>query len=151
MSVLAEIISATRADVARLRSQTPLADLQVAAEKRLHQRPPLDVLSSLRTSDVSVIAEVKRRSPSAGQLAEIAQPAVLASQYEAGGASMVSVLTEPQWFHGSIHDLEAVREVVHLPVLRKDFIIDEWQVIQACAAGADAASGPGRYRAASGG
>lgn len=138
MSVLAEIVSATRADVAHLRTRTKLADLQALAEMRLEQRPPLDVITALRAPDVSVIAEVKRRSPSAGQLSEISQPAVLASQYEAGGASMVSVLTEPQWFHGSMQDLEDVRGVVRVPVLRKDFIIDELQILQACAAGADA-------------
>lgn len=138
MSVLAEIVSATRARLTQQRMELALTDLHAAAENRLRQRPPLNVVAALRSKDVSIIAEVKRRSPSAGQLSEIAEPSELAVQYEKGGASMVSVLTEPQWFQGSMKDLEDVRREVALPVLRKDFIIDEWQVVQACAAGADA-------------
>ena len=84
-----------------------------------------------------MIAEVKRASPSRGDLATIAEPQELATQYEAGGASAVSVLTEERKFKGSLADLEAVRKAISIPVLRKDFIGDEYQVLEARAAGAD--------------
>lgn len=86
---------------------------------------------------MKVIAEVKRASPSRGDLAEIAEPQTLAAQYEAGGASVVSVLTEERKFKGSLADLDAVRKAVSIPVLRKEFIGDEYQVLEARAAGAD--------------
>lgn len=98
----------------------------------------LDALEALAPAErIRVIAEVKRASPSRGELAEIAEPQSLAAQYEAGGASAVSVLTEERRFKGSLDDLEAVRKAVSIPVLRKDFIGDEYQVLEARAAGAD--------------
>ena len=84
-----------------------------------------------------MIAEVKRASPSAGQLASIGDPAALARQYEAGGAAMISVLTEQRRFDGSLADLEAVRAAVQIPVLRKDFVVTPYQVWEARAHGAD--------------
>jgi indole-3-glycerol phosphate synthase len=87
---------------------------------------------------VSVIAEVKRRSPSGGAIQETADPATVARAYKAGGASAVSVLTDQKYFGGSLSDLEAVTAAVDLPVIRKDFIIDELQVLEAAAAGASA-------------
>jgi indole-3-glycerol phosphate synthase len=96
------------------------------------------VLAALAPADrVKIIAEVKRSSPSRGQLAEIPDPAALASSYELGGASAVSVLTEGRRFGGSLDDLEAVRDAISLPVLRKDFIVEPYQVFEARAAGAD--------------
>jgi indole-3-glycerol phosphate synthase len=86
-----------------------------------------------------VIAEVKRSSPSKGELAEIADPAALAADYEAGGAAAISVLTEERRFGGSLDDLRAVRAVVGVPVLRKDFIVTSYQLWEARAAGADLA------------
>jgi indole-3-glycerol phosphate synthase len=86
---------------------------------------------------VSVIAEVKRSSPSKGQLATIADPAALAAEYEAGGAAVVSVLTEGRRFAGSLDDLVAVRCAVTIPVLRKDFVVSAYQLFEARAAGAD--------------
>ena len=85
-----------------------------------------------------MIAEVKRASPSAGQLAPIGDPASLAKEYEAGGAAVISVLTEQRRFDGSLADLEAVRAAVALPVLRKDFVVTPYQVWEARAHGADA-------------
>lgn len=102
-------------------------------------RPPaLDVVSALAPADrVKIIAEVKRASPSRGALADIPDPAALAVAYETGGASAISVLTEGRKFGGSLADLEAVRAVVSIPVLRKDFIAEPYQVFEARAAGAD--------------
>jgi len=96
-----------------------------------------DVMAAFRGQDVAVIAEVKRASPSRGAMAAIPDPAALARDYEAGGASAISVLTEPRHFGGSLDDLVAVRESVAVPVLRKDFIISSYQLWEARAHGAD--------------
>ncbi|MCR2811919.1 MULTISPECIES: indole-3-glycerol phosphate synthase TrpC [Microbacterium] len=117
---------------ARLR---PLAEVETLA---LAQPPARDALSALAPADrVKIIAEVKRASPSRGDLAEIPDPAYQASLYEAGGASAISVLTEGRRFKGSLADLEAVKAAVSLPVLRKDFIATPYQVLEARASGAD--------------
>lgn len=110
-----------------------------ALEAIIAERPdPLDALEFLAPSDtIKVIAEVKRASPSKGDLADIADPAVLARQYEAGGASAVSVLTEQRRFKGFLEDLREVRRSVSIPVLRKDFIASEYQILEARAEGAD--------------
>lgn len=110
-----------------------------AVETEALARPAaLDALEFLSPADrIKVIAEVKRASPSRGDLAEIAEPQTLAAQYEAGGASTVSVLTEERRFKGSLADLEAVRKAVSIPVLRKEFIGEEYQILEARAAGAD--------------
>jgi indole-3-glycerol phosphate synthase len=92
-----------------------------------------------RAKGISVIAEVKRASPSKGRLAEIADPAALAADFEAGGAATISVLTEQRQFGGSLDDLRAVRHAVSVPVLRKDFIVSSYQLWEARAAGADLA------------
>lgn len=112
-----------------------LAEVEAAAAAR---PPALDVLAALAPREnVRIIAEVKRASPSRGALADIPDPAVLARAYETGGASAVSVLTEGRRFGGSLADLEAVRDAIALPVLRKDFIAEPYQVFEARAAGAD--------------
>lgn len=113
----------------------PLAEVESAAVSRA---PAIDALAALAPADrVKIIAEVKRSSPSRGPLADIADPAALASSYEIGGASAISVLTEERKFGGSLADLVAVRDAVSVPVLRKDFIADPYQVFEARAAGAD--------------
>ncbi len=123
-------------DDARARRQT--RPYSVVENEALQRTPALDALEVLAPADhIKVIAEVKRASPSRGDLAEIADPQVLAARYEAGGASAVSVLTEERRFKGSLEDLEAVRKAVSIPVLRKDFIGDEYQILEARAAGAD--------------
>ncbi|WP_404861434.1 indole-3-glycerol phosphate synthase TrpC [Gephyromycinifex aptenodytis] len=99
--------------------------------------PARNAEAALRMEGVSVIAEVKRSSPSKGALAMIADPAALATDYEAGGASVISVLTEGRRFGGSLADLAAVRAAVDIPVLRKDFIVSGYQVVEARAHGAD--------------
>jgi indole-3-glycerol phosphate synthase len=106
----------------------------------LAQTPALDALAALAPADrVKIIAEVKRASPSRGDLAAIPDPALQARLYEQGGASAISVLTEQRRFKGSLADLEAVRAAVGIPVLRKDFIATPYQVFEARAAGADLA------------
>ncbi len=98
---------------------------------------PLDALAVLKSEGVGVIAEVKRASPSRGAMAAIDDPAALAGDYEAGGARVISVLTEERRFGGSLEDLAAVRRAVQIPVLRKDFIVSSYQLWEARAYGAD--------------
>ena len=99
--------------------------------------PPLDAHAVLKGDVMKVIAEVKRSSPSKGELSAIADPAALAEQYENAGASVISVLTEERRFKGSLADLTAVRARVSIPILRKDFMVDEYQFFEARAHGAD--------------
>jgi indole-3-glycerol phosphate synthase len=136
MSVLDEIIDGVRVDLAEREARMPLAELKEAAR---HAREALDPMPVFHSSGVSVIAEVKRSSPSKGALAAISDPAALAANYEAGGAATISVLTERRQFGGSLEDLRAVRAAVDVPVLRKDFIVTSYQLWEARAAGADLA------------
>ena len=132
MSVLSSIIEGVREDLAARR--LPMGQLQEALETAPTVR---DCLPFLISSEMSVIAEVKRSSPSKGALAPITDPAGLAAQYEEAGAHVVSVLTEQRRFGGSLSDLDAVRKAIDLPILRKDFMIDEYQFYEARAHGAD--------------
>jgi indole-3-glycerol phosphate synthase len=134
LSVLDDIVAGVREDVAARQAATPLAEVQAAARAA---RPARDALAALRAPGVGVIAEVKRRSPSKGALAEITDPAALATQYAAGGARVISVLTEGRRFGGSHADLAAVRAAVDVPVLCKDFVVSSYQVHEARAHGAD--------------
>ena len=132
MSVLDSIIEGVREDLAARRLS--LHDLQ---EKLDHAPEPIDPHLHLRGDLISVIAEVKRSSPSKGDLAKIADPAALAHSYEEAGASVISVLTEKRRFGGSLDDLAVVRSAVSIPILRKDFMVDEYQFYEARAYGAD--------------
>ena len=132
MSVLDSIIEGVREDLAARR--VSLAQLQEALEVAPAVR---DCLPNLLTDEISLIAEVKRSSPSKGALASITDPAGLAAQYEEAGAHVVSVLTEQRRFGGSLADLDAVRKSIDLPILRKDFMVDEYQFYEARAHGAD--------------
>lgn len=134
MSVLDEILEGVRADLTARQRAVPLDGLKEAAGKAPAAR---NVVAAFKGGDVAVIAEVKRASPSKGALAAIADPASLAMDYEAGGARVISVLTEPRRFGGSLEDLAAVREAVQVPVLRKDFIVSSYQLWEARAYGAD--------------
>ena len=135
MSVLEDIIAGVREDLAVREAALPFDELKVRAAQA---PPPRDVLAVLReSSGIGVIAEVKRRSPSKGDLAEIPDPAALAKDYEDGGARVISVLTEQRRFGGSLADLDAVRAVVDVPILRKDFIVSPYQVHEARLHGAD--------------
>jgi indole-3-glycerol phosphate synthase len=122
-------------DASARREFRGFAEVEAAATAREN---PIDALDALRPADrVKIIAEIKRASPSRGVLAEIADPAALAVSYQNGGASAISVLTDARNFGGSLEDLELVRASVSLPVLRKDFISQPYQVLEARAAGAD--------------
>ncbi|TFC15414.1 indole-3-glycerol phosphate synthase TrpC [Cryobacterium algoritolerans] len=133
--MLSELLAGAIADADLRRQNRPYAVVQAAA---LARPPAIDALSALAPADrVKIIAEVKRASPSRGTIAEIRDPAALAVSYEFGGASAISVLTEGRRFLGSMADLEQVRSAVSVPVLRKDFIGDPYQVLEARAAGAD--------------
>src|SRR6185312_3532521 len=133
-SVLDSIIEGVRADVAAREAAVPLTEIKEMAKGA---SPPLDVLAALREPGIGVIAEVKRASPSRGELASISDPAELARAYEDGGARIISVLTEQRRFNGSLDDLDAVRAAVSIPVLRKDFIVGPYQIHEARAHGAD--------------
>jgi indole-3-glycerol phosphate synthase len=136
MTVLDDILVGVRADLAEREQRIPLSTLQ----ERIGAAPkPRDPLPAFAAPGVSVIAEVKRASPSRGDLAPIADPAALAREYAAGGAAAISVLTEQRRFGGSLDDLRAVRDAVDAPLLRKDFIVTPYQLWEARAAGADLA------------
>ncbi len=142
LSVLDEIIAGVREDLGARRALTSLESIKAAAAASAPARDAFAALGgsedqSSRDHTLRVISEVKRKSPSKGALAEIADPAVLAAEYEAGGASVISVLTEARRFGGSLDDLDAVRATVNIPVLRKDFTVDEYQIYEARAHGAD--------------
>ena len=134
MSVLDDIIVGVREDLAARQALTPLEQLKDLAQARSRAK---DGYAALRQPGVAVIAEVKRSSPSKGALAAITDPAALAEDYELGGASVISVLTEQRRFGGSLADLDAVRARVDVPVLRKDFILSSYQLWEARAHGAD--------------
>jgi indole-3-glycerol phosphate synthase len=136
MSVLDEIVDGVRVDLAEREAAVPLSEVKEAARRAPDS---LDPMPRFRAPGISVIAEVKRSSPSKGALAEISDPAALAADYEAGGAATISVLTEQRRFGGSLDDLRAVRAAVSIPVLRKDFIVTSYQLWEARAAGADLA------------
>ena len=136
MSVLEGIIAGVMEDLRVRESAAPMEEVK---ELALRAPDAKDAVSALRGSDgaVTIISEVKRSSPSKGEMAAIPDPASLASTYERGGASVVSVLTEGRRFGGSLADLDAVRAAVDIPVLRKDFIVTPYQIHEARAHGAD--------------
>ena len=132
MSVLDSIIEGVREDLAARRGSMGALHERIDA-----QAPALDAHSFLSRNEMNVIAEVKRSSPSKGNLAPITDPAALAEKYQEAGAAAVSVLTEQRRFGGSLADLDAVRSRIEIPVLRKDFMVDEYQFLEARAHGAD--------------
>lgn len=134
--ILDSIVRRKRLELKEARAKRSLADLRSEARSS----PPLrEFESALRTEgEVSIIAEIKRTSPRTGPLVENLSPASFAKQYEEGGARAISVLTDEKFFHGSFDDLAAARDAVSLPVLRKDFLIDEYQLWESRVRGADA-------------
>jgi indole-3-glycerol phosphate synthase len=134
--ILDEILAEKRRTVGYSRFRLPLADLE---SKAIATPAALDFVQALRsTGDVACIAEFKRRSPSKGWIHRDADLAAVASAYQRGGASAMSVLTDTPFFGGTLDDLRLARGATGLPLLRKDFIIDPYQVVEARAAGADA-------------
>src|SRR3954449_4081234 len=134
MGVLDDIVAGVREDLELRQADVSLARLKQRCQ---HVDPALDPMPVFRGPGVSVIAEVKRSSPSKGALATIDDPAALAVEYAAGGAAVISVLTEERRFKGTLDDLVRVRCAVDIPVLRKDFIVTAYQLFEARAAGAD--------------
>jgi indole-3-glycerol phosphate synthase len=135
VSALDRIVEDTRDEVGRRRAEVPLARLEAAIAERPEGRPFSEAL--LRPG-ISVVAEHKRRSPSAGAIREGLSVEDVVRAYERGGAAALSILTEPFHFGGSLDDLHAARAISGLPVLRKDFIVDPYQLYESAAAGADA-------------
>jgi indole-3-glycerol phosphate synthase len=133
--VLDDLVAGAVEDSAARRAVRSLADVEAEAMARPPARSAVDALAP--ADRVKIIAEVKRASPSRGLLAEIGDPAALAVSYQTGGASAISVLTEGRRFGGSLDDLRQVRQAVELPVLRKDFIVEPYQVFEARAVDAD--------------
>lgn len=134
MSVLESIIEGVREDLAAREAAVPFEEIK---QRSAAAPPPHDVIAALHAPGVGVIAEVKRRSPSKGELADIGEPADLAADYASAGARVISVLTEQRRFGGSLADLDAARAKVNVPLLRKDFIVSPYQVHEARAHGAD--------------
>jgi len=136
--VLDEILANTRGEVARQRARRPLADLREACRALPPARDFEGALRKVLGRRVAIIAEVKRASPSKGVLAAELDPVSQARTYAGAGAAAVSVLTDAKYFRGSLDDLRAVRAAVDVPIMRKDFTLDEYQLWEARAAGADA-------------
>lgn len=136
MSVLDRIVESTRQDLERRRREVPVADLEERAARRRHDDRPF--AEALVRPGVSVIAEYKRRSPSAGSLRDGSPVAEMVSAYERGGAAALSILTEGPHFAGSLEDMDEAHRSSTLPILRKDFVVDPYQVYESAAAGADA-------------
>jgi len=133
--VLQGLYEGARQDANSREHEVPLHELEKQARSARPVRSALDALSP--RDRIHVISEIKRKSPSKGELADIDDPVALAQEYAAGGASMISVLTESRRFGGSLADLHAVSAAVDIPVLRKDFLESEYQIVEARAAGAD--------------
>ncbi len=136
MTILEQIVAAKREEVARARAILPLAELRKLAAQA---PPPRDFFAALAAPDgIKLIAEVKRASPSRGILRPDFDPLAIATAYAAHGAACISVLTDQRWFQGNLDHLRTIRNALALPVLRKDFVLDAYQVWEARAAGADA-------------
>jgi indole-3-glycerol phosphate synthase len=133
--MIEQLISAAREGVEERRARTPQADLESRLTSRGDDRP---FSEALVRPGLSVIAEFKRRSPSAGAISDSATVAEQVSAYERGGAAALSVLTDERHFGGSLEDLRAARAACDLPILRKDFIVDPYQLFEAAVYGADA-------------
>ena len=138
MDILSRIVARKKEEIAEARRQTPLDRLREAAIRRGGCRPFYDVLKAAGPHGANIIAEIKRASPSKGPLRIDLDPVQLARDYAAGGAAALSVLTDRDFFRGDPKDLQAARQAVELPVLRKDFLIDDYQIYESRAMGADA-------------
>lgn len=139
MNFLATIINQRRRRVETAKLSVSLEALQLIARGAREKAVPHALLAALTDEGkINIIAEFKRKSPSKGEIRRDADPAIIAQNYEGAGASAISVLTEEDYFDGSLDDLRAVRQAISLPILRKDFIFEDYQVYESAAAGADA-------------
>ena len=139
MNLLSEIVSSKHKRVDQAKTLVPLEQMRAMAAKARESAETHALLKAFNDeSKINIIAEFKRRSPSKGEIRRGADAVITARAYESAGASAVSVLTEEDYFGGSLDDLRAVRKTVSLPILRKDFIFDEYQVYESAATGADA-------------
>lgn len=139
MNLLSEIVSSKQRRVDQAKKLVSLEQMRAFASEAREDAKPHALLKALSDgSKINIIAEFKRRSPSKGEIRRDADPVITARVYESAGASAVSVLTEEDYFGGSLDDLRAVRKTVSVPILRKDFIFDEYQIYESGAAGADA-------------
>jgi indole-3-glycerol phosphate synthase len=139
MNILSKIIEAKKTRLMAAKALKPFAAVRdEALEVRRHAEKNKFAKSVGQPNSVNIIAEIKRRSPSKGQLKFDASAGAMARHYEEGGAVAISVLTEEDYFDGSLKDLESVKSISELPVLRKDFIFDDYQVYESAACGADA-------------
>lgn len=137
--ILDEIISAKKSELGRLKADFPVKGLIAGLKMRIKQLPQArDFLKEVKGDGIKIIAEVKKASPSKGVIRKEFNPVEIARIYEANGASAISVLTEEKYFQGHMDYIKDIRDVVSLPILRKDFIFDEYQIYESRAAGADA-------------
>lgn len=136
--ILDDIIKHRKAQLKRETERCPLKEVQLKAEKQLMERKPLSLAAALKKDTLSCICEVKKASPSKGLIRPDFRPVDFAKEYEAAGANAISCLTEEHYFQGSSQYLAQIRREVNIPILRKDFIFDEYQIYEAAALGADA-------------
>lgn len=137
-NILDDIVARKRADLARIMAEAPLDEVKAHAQEADAPRDFFAALTRPSPHGIHLIAEIKRRSPSAGMIRPDFDPAGIARVYAESGASAISVLTDGPYFDGSLDHLRNARQAVSLPVLRKDFVVDEYQLWEARAAGADA-------------
>lgn len=138
MDILSEIIASKRSRLEMSKRSLPVEELRAKARSARANAKAHALRNALSGDAINIIAEFKRRSPSKGTIRENADAATLARSYQSAGAAAISVLTEENYFAGALDDLLAVRAKVSVPILRKDFVFDEWQVYESAAAGADA-------------
>lgn len=136
--ILDEIITHRKEQLAREKAKIGESEMKKLAEKALNERTPLSLAAALKKPTLSCICEVKKASPSKGLIRPDFRPADFAKEYEAAGANAISCLTEEHYFQGSSQYLADIRKTVKIPILRKDFIFDEYQIFEAAAIGADA-------------
>lgn len=134
--ILSEIIAHKRLEIAQEKKEIPYSNLEKMVEEC--QLPIYSMKEALQNSTSGIIAEFKRRSPSKGWINQPADAGVITRDYENGGAAVLSVLTDKKYFGGSLHDLESAAQQVNIPVMRKEFIVDEYQILQARLSGASA-------------
>src|SRR5437588_5159854 len=138
MDFLSEIIAVKRQRVAAAKARAPLDEVRTMALQLRSRSLSHQFAQAMRAdSGINIIAEFKRRSPSKGKINSRAEPAAMAVVYESAGAAAISVLTEEDYFDGALEDLRQIREATRIPILRKDFIVDEYQVYESAGARAD--------------